>query len=811
MAGLLKGKTVARRTSLLTVVEEALASSEGERAALPSAPADLIVSLVKAWKGSPEPAGASRAALVYLVQIVLNEKVETTSQVTAGAAYGAALEGDATSSSLPADVEEASGVGQAPSEEELTEALSSFLGEEAFVKRTVAQLVTVLKKVKGVLRPNYSGVLADFKCLFPFADMKLLVAVVRREHTAAVSALDADAHAQFEAEVTTAATQESDEAAEDDDEFAHARTELEAAMDRLPNPWDNSHNSPEAVAAQMERTKRMFITRFPPEPNGHIHLGHAKAMNLSFSLAKRSGGRTYLRFDDTNPMKESIEYVGAIREMVEWLGHTPYKVTHSAHYFDQMFELCKQLISQGDAYACACSKTTMEETRRNHVGCEHRDRDPTQSLQIFNDMAAGKYEEKEVVIRMRQDMQSTNGAMLDHACYRVLKVPHHVSGDKWCVYPTYDFEHCLVDALEDVSHSLCTIEFRGRRESYYWLLEKLGMWKPHVWEFSPLNISHSMMSKRRLLALVEQGLVDGWDDPRLLTLVGLRRRGVSAEAIKAFCDAIGVTDTEGQVSMLRFEHAIRKDCDSRAARTLAVLDPVVVHLSNFDEATEEQLGSLLKETSLFPSNPECTEKRPVYHAADVVIDAADMKRYDLESGRLFRLRYGPVVRLSGTRPEGAAARGDGDDGSEAGMSRAAYTAEIVWSADAWSALSRKEQVYVHWAAVPYCMSPEKADQTLSVEVREYSYLFGDLENPTSALKDGAVLEDMVQPASKRILKNVVVGMDMVGAGTSPVLPPVHTRFQFERIGYYVVDKDSTATHLVLNSIVTLREDRGSAR
>ena len=799
-------------------------ASLGVTGSLDDVVADRLVSLIKGWKGAPT------VGLKPLVQLLLAGEIENNSQLTAGVQFAL---NEAFSSDALATV---AGIGQVPSEDAITAKLNSLLCDDGdFKAKSLPVLMDVKKGVKGAVKPTMRPIVEAMKATFPFADMKIMSGMCRTRVTEALTTWDTELDAVVAAEEKAKAEQEilgssaaAPQAASGDGvgkgqvgTATTLRTELEAAMDRLPLPRDNSHNSPEAVKQHLKAHGEAFITRFPPEPNGYIHLGHAKAMNLSFSLARRSGGRTYLRYDDTNPVKESEEYVKGIEEMVRWLGFEPWKVTHSAHYFDKMHALCKKLITQGDAYACACTSEAIKEQRAEHKECPCRTRTPKDSTTIFDDMTSGQYEEGAMCIRMKQDMKSDNGAMLDHACYRVLKKAHVVTGDKWCVYPTYDFEHCVVDALENVTHSLCTTEFVGRRESYYWLLDKLGMWKPHVWEFSALNITYNLMSKRLLLLCVEEGIVDGWDDPRLLTLVGLRRRGVTPRAIKAFCDCIGITTVDNSVDMMRFEHAIRTDCDETTGRTLGVLKPVAVHIQNW-----EGHGDLHETVPVFPGQGgEDSATRPIFFGEDVVIDEEDVARYQLQTGRPFRLRYGPVLKLV---PHGDGSGDDDKDGamqeSEDGATLQSYQATALWDMAEWDALPKKKQVYVHWVVPP----PSYVSGRLRVEVRHYDLLF-NCADPGRAMSERvasgaaadklAALRTVINPSSKLVLSTCVVGGDVVGMGSTPTLPPVGTRYQFERTGYYAVDSDTAAapsdgmepSTLVLNRIITLREAKGDAK
>ncbi|OSX69276.1 hypothetical protein BU14_1673s0001 [Porphyra umbilicalis] len=319
----------------------------------------------------------------------------------------------------------------------------------------------------------------------------------------------------------------------------------------------DAENSPELLAAAAAATGGGVVTRFPPEPNGHLHVGHAKAMFLDFGVARKSGGTCILRFDDTNPTAEKVEYMASIQEMVGWLGHEPTRVTYSSDYFGRLYELAEELIDRGKAYVCHQTSAEMKAGREAKAPSPWRDRSVADNRRLFAAMRAGKYGEGSAVLRMKIDMQSLNPCMQDPIAYRIKYAPHPHVGDAWCVYPSYDYTHCIVDSLEWVTHSMCTLEFEIRRDSYYWLLAALDLYRPFVWEFSRLTLAHTVVSKRRLARLVSSGSVRGWDDPRMSTLAGLRRRGFPADAINRFCAAIGVSRGENLIPLHVLEHWVR--------------------------------------------------------------------------------------------------------------------------------------------------------------------------------------------------------------------------------------------------------------
>ncbi|XP_043806301.1 glutamine--tRNA ligase, cytoplasmic isoform X3 [Manihot esculenta] len=345
-------------------------------------------------------------------------------------------------------------------------------------------------------------------------------------------------------------------------------------------------NTKEMLDKHLKATGGKVFTRFPPEPNGYLHIGHAKALFVSFGLAKERDGCCYLRYDDTNPEAEKKEYIDHIEEIVEWMGWKPFKITYTSDYFQDLYDLAVELIRRGHAYIDHQTPDEIKEYREKKMNSPWRDRPIAESLKLFDEMRRGMIEEGKATLRMKQDMQSDNYNMYDLIAYRIKFTPHPHSGDKWCIYPSYDYAHCIVDSLENVTHSLCTLEFETRRASYYWLLHALGIYQPYVWEYSRLNVTNTVMSKRKLNFLVTKKYVDGWDDPRLMTLAGLRRRGVTSTAINAFIRGIGITRSDGSLIRLdRLEYHIREELNKTASRAMVVLDPLKVVITNLESGS----------------------------------------------------------------------------------------------------------------------------------------------------------------------------------------------------------------------------------
>jgi glutaminyl-tRNA synthetase len=532
----------------------------------------------------------------------------------------------------------------------------------------------------------------------------------------------------------------------------------------------SAENSEELLQKHLAFTGGKVFTRFPPEPNGYLHLGHAKAIRFSFSMAEESGGLCYLRFDDTNPDKENQEYIDMIKENVKWLGYTPWKITAASDYFTEMHDLAKELIRRGKAYVDKQPSADIRAQRRASEDGPYRNAPVEVNLKEFDLMTKGFYAEGEACLRMKIDMQHVNPCMRDPVAYRIKFVPHPHSGNDWCVYPTYDFEHCIVDSLENITHSLCTLEFEIRRDSYYWLLEALDLYRASVWEFGRLNLSHTVMSKRKLQTLVFEKLVSGWDDPRLPTLMGVRRRGYTAEAICEFVDLVGVarTGNENMTSIKLLEHCVRKNLDEIAVRTMAILEPVQLEIRGFDQVQEIAVPD-------FPKYPE-RGVHTVKLTSSLFIDRSDFKEKDskdffgLAPGKVvglkyvpFKVRYAEAVKdLQGKVIRVVCDKVDDDV---------------------------KVKGYLHWIS---------SAEAKEVTVRLYDTLLKD-EKPSS--------EDFVQDLNPNSL--ITVDSALVNSAQLAEAKP-QDKFQFERVGFFVVDLDSTPEHLIFNRTVTLTEAKSKA-
>ena len=524
------------------------------------------------------------------------------------------------------------------------------------------------------------------------------------------------------------------------------------------------------------------VTRFPPEPNGYLHIGHAKSICLNFGLAEEFGGRCHLRFDDTNPMKEEDVYVHSIQEDVRWLGYDWGRHLYFASdYFERLYALALELIRSGKAYVCSLSQ---EEIRRYRgtltepgKDSPYRTRTVEESLDLFQRMRAGEFGEGAHVLRAKIDMGHPNLNMRDPVVYRIMHARHHRTGDTWCIYPTYDFAHGLSDAIEEVTHSLCSMEFEDHRPLYDWFLDNLPVpSRPRQYEFARLNLNHTVLSKRRLIRLVQEKIVKGWDDPRLPTISGLRRRGVPPGAIRRFCELIGVGKSENSVDMAILEHAIREELNKTAPRVMGVLDPVKLVIVNYPQEQEEELEAV--------NNPEDESMgtRGVPFCRELFIERDDFredpprKYFRLAPGREVRLRYAYFVTCVDVIK---------DESGQVEEIHCTYDPETKGGA---ASDGRKVKGTLHWVSARHC---------LRATVRLYDRLFL-VPDPTREEKQGMDFMEHVNPESLSVLQDRPVEPHLGRAQPGE-------RFQLERKGYFGVDPDSGPEGLVLNRTVTLRD------
>jgi glutaminyl-tRNA synthetase len=520
-------------------------------------------------------------------------------------------------------------------------------------------------------------------------------------------------------------------------------------------------------------------TRFPPEPNGYLHIGHAKSICLNFGLAKQFGGKTNLRFDDTNPEKEEVEYVESIMADVRWLGFEWDGLYYASDYFQQLYEWAVQMIRSGKAYVCDLSAQEVREYRGTltEPGKEspYRSRTVEENLELFERMKAGEFPDGSRTLRAKIDMASPNLNMRDPVMYRILHASHHRTGDAWCIYPMYDYTHGESDSIERITHSICTLEFEDHRPLYDWFVDALGIYHPQQIEFDRLNLTYTLLSKRKLLQLVRDGHVRGWDDPRMPTLSGVRRRGYTAEGIRNFCESIGVSKTNGLIELGLMEHFQREDLNRRALRRMAVLDPLKVVIDNYPEGQTEVMEAI--------NNPEdpAAGTRQVEFSKVLYIEKADFREvppkgyYRLSPGKEVRLRYAYFVTCTGVVK---------NEAGEVVEVRCSYDPA---SRGGNSPDGRKVKSTIHWVS---------AEHARTAEVRLYDTLFTK-ENP------GDVAEGQDFTANLNPNSLVVVNEARLEPALGEAKAGEH--FQFERLGYFCLDKDSTVDTLVFNRTVALRD------
>ncbi len=526
-------------------------------------------------------------------------------------------------------------------------------------------------------------------------------------------------------------------------------------------------------------THKSILTRFPPEPNGYLHIGHAKSICLNFGLAKKYGGKTNLRFDDTNPVKEDTEYVDSIMEDVRWLGFEWASVHYASDYFDQLYEWAKVLIKKGLAYV---DDQSLDDIRKNRgtvttpgVESPYRNRSVEENLELFERMKNGEFPDGSKVLRAKIDMAHPNMQFRDPIMYRILHAEHHRTGNKWNIYPMYDYAHGQSDSIENITHSICTLEFDIHRPLYDWFIQQLGIFPSHQYEFARLNINYTVMSKRKLLQLVKEGHVSGWDDPRMPTICGFRRRGYTPEAIRNFCDRIGVAKRDNIIDYSLLEFSLREHLNKIAPRMMAVLNPVKVVITNYPENQVETLTAINNPEDETAGTRQVPFSRELYIERDDFMENPPKKYFRLAPGQEVRLRYayfvtcqevikdeqGNIVEIHCTY-DPATRGGDSPDG-------------------------RKVKGTIHWVS---------AQHAIGAEVRLFDRLF-KVPAPDDVEEGHTFLENL-NPDSLKVLTDCK--LEPALANVKPM-----DRMQFERLGYFCVDKDSTPEHLVFNRTCTLKD------
>ncbi len=523
-------------------------------------------------------------------------------------------------------------------------------------------------------------------------------------------------------------------------------------------------------------------TRFPPEPNGYLHIGHAKSIVLNFGIAEEFGGLCNLRFDDTNPSREDVEYVESIKEDVRWLGYDwGDREYYASDYFDQLYEYAVQLIKAGKAYVCDLSPEEIREYRGTltEPGKEspYRNRSVEENLDLFERMRAGEFPEGSRTLRAKIDMAHPNIVMRDPVMYRIMYVPHHRTGTKWCIYPTYDFAHCISDSIEGITHSLCTLEFENNRALYDWFLDQLGLYHPQQIEFARLNLSYTVLSKRMLRQLVEEGYVSGWDDPRMPTLSGLRRRGYTPEAIRNFCKRIGVAKTNSVVDIALLEHCVREDLNKRAPRRMAVLRPLRVVIDNYPEGKVEWVEAVNNPEDPSMGTRKVPFSRELYIERDDFREDPPRKYYRLAPGREVRLMYAYFIRCERVVKD--------ENTGEIVELHCTYDPETRGGR---APDGRKVKGTLHWVS---------AEHALEATVRLYDRLF--LKPDPTDVEEGADWKSNLNPNSLEVLTGCQVEPSLAEAKPGD-------RFQFLRLGYFCLDPvDAAPGKLIFNRTVPLRD------
>ncbi len=519
-------------------------------------------------------------------------------------------------------------------------------------------------------------------------------------------------------------------------------------------------------------------TRFPPEPNGYLHIGHAKSICLNFGLASEFNGKCNLRFDDTNPSKEETEFVNSIMEDVRWLGFEWDALFYASDYFDQLYAWAVQLIKSGNAYVCDLTSDQVRATRGTTTepgtASPYRDRTIEENLDLFGRMRAGEFPDGTRTLRTKIDMTSPNFNMRDPVMYRILHAHHHRTGDKWCIYPMYDYTHGESDSIEGITHSICTLEFEDHRPLYDWYVENLGIHHPQQIEFDRLNVSNTLLSKRKLLLLVQKGLVSGWDDPRMPTLSGLRRRGYTPEALRTFCANVGVSKTNGVIELGLLEHFLREDLNKRALRAMAILDPLKIVITNYPADLTEPMEAVNNPADESAGTRTVPFSQVIYIENDDFREVPPKKYYRLSPGTEVRLRYAYFITCQAVIK------------NEAGEIVEIHCTYDPASRGGNSPDGRKVKSTIHWVS---------AAHGVQIEARLYDQLLLETTGDETADSD---FTSQLNPQSLVIPPNAIAEPSVATAAPG-------TKYQFERVGYFTVDPDSTPEKPVFNRTVQLRD------
>jgi len=567
-----------------------------------------------------------------------------------------------------------------------------------------------------------------------------------------------------------------------------AGTELTSSADGSEKP-ERSLNFIEQIIEEDRRTGKhggRVQTRFPPEPNGYLHIGHAKSICLNFGLALKYGGKCNLRFDDTNPTKEDVEYVESIQEDVKWLGFQWDGLYFASDYFEQLYQWAEKLIQDGLAYVDSQSPEEIAKQRGTAsepgTPSPYRDRSVAENLDLFRRMRAGEFADGAHVLRAKIDLAAVHLIMRDPILYRIRHAHHHRTGDKWCIYPMYDYAHGQCDSIEQVTHSICTLEFETHRRLYDWCIEKLGIFPSHQYEFARLNLTYTVMSKRRLLELVQSGDVSGWDDPRMPTLCGLRRRGYTPESLRAFCERIGVARFNSTIEMAWLEDALRDDLNKRAARVMAVLRPLKLVVTNWPAGEVDWIDAVNNPEDESAGSRKVPFSGTLYIEQDDFMENPPKQFFRLSPGREVRLRYGYLVTCT-----------DVVKGADGNVVEVRCTYDSA-SRGGNSPDGRKVKATMHWVS---------AEHALPAEVRLYDYLCRQPD--PNDVAEGVDWKTTLNPNSLEVIPQAWVEPSLKEAAPG-------SKYQFERLGYFSLDaKDSKPDHMVFNRSVTLRDSWAKAQ
>ncbi|KAG7195121.1 uncharacterized protein KQ657_003642 [Scheffersomyces spartinae] len=783
---IIKNKKVSQQ--LYEILGDDLSSFSGE---LEPKKLALLHQLAIDLKGSENVSSSLRQ---LLTDAILDERIKSTLQVQEGVKYL-----KSTQSPTESELNTHAGVGQEVSEEQVHSTISKYF--DSIMDELQAKRYTMVPSILGQLRKLTELKWASPALFKPIVDslaLKHLGPKDERDVIKKVKKTPAKASAPDANKKDSSATKVDAPVETERSMFS------EGFLGDLHKPGENPQMWPELMDEHLKFTHRQVFTRFPPEPNGFLHIGHSKAIMVNFGYAAFNKGNCYLRFDDTNPEAEEEVYFKSIEDMVSWLGYSPWKITYSSDYFQELYDLAEKLIECDRGYVCHCTPEQVKEQRgmkadgtlggqRN--GCSHRERTPEENLKEFRKMRDGFYKTGEATLRMKQDYTSPNPQMWDLVAYRVLDAPHHRTGDKWKIYPTYDFTHCLVDSFENISHSLCTTEFRLLRESYEWLCDTLHVYRPAQREYGRLNITGTVLSKRKIAKLVTEGYVRGWDDPRLYTLEGIRRRGVPPGAILSFINTLGVTTSTTNIECVRFESAVRSYLDQTTPRLMVVLDPVLVEVDNLGEDETIEVEMPYKPGSNPVTLGPLSGGRTLKFGKYIYIDRSDVRDDDQVSKEYFRLAPGQPVGLMKV-PFNISLRLIERD-TEGNITKVL----VNYDKD----IKKKPKTYIQWIPKSDCI---KID-----EVRVQNALF-TLENPKDYLAElnpnseeifgNAVIESSFKEIVSRSPMNVEIPGSQFNIKEKPGNNTV--RFQALRVGYFCLDKDSNDDKLILNRIVTLKED-----